>query len=76
MRAALVLVLLAGASLATASVARAVAGFTTPKKAAYCGFSEGEPPINLICWRPGDGLTLNMTRAGQPRRRVTALNRG
>jgi hypothetical protein len=72
--AVLLLCALIAASLATASVATAT--FRTPGKAAYCGVSEGEPPLSLICWRPGDGLTLSMTRAAFPRRRLSALNRG
>src|SRR6267143_954345 len=76
LRTVLLLAALAAASLATASAARAVADFTTPRKAAYCGVSEGEPPLGLICWRPIDGLTLDMTRAGRPRRRLSMLNRG
>ena len=65
---------LVAASLATASVGMAT--FRTPGKAAYCGVSEGEPPLGLICWRRADGLTLSMTRAGLPRKRLSALNRG
>jgi hypothetical protein len=63
-------------SLATASAATAVADFVTPGKAAYCGVSEGEPPLTLNCWRPRDGITLDMTRRGHPRWRVYSPNRG
>ena len=74
LKSAVLLCALVATSLATASVGMAT--FRTPGKAAYCGVSEGEPPLNLICWRPGDGLTLSMTRAGLTRRRLSALNRG
>ena len=74
LKSAVLLCALIVTSLATASVA--MAAFRTPHKAAYCGVSEGEPPLSLICWRPSDGLTLSMTRAGFPRRRLAALNRG
>ena len=74
LKSAVLLCALVATSLATASVGMVT--FRTPGKAAYCGVSEGEPPLNLICWRPGDGLTLSMTRAGLTRRRLSALNRG
>jgi hypothetical protein len=73
-RTVLVLGALVATSLATASVAEAT--FRTPGKAAYCGVSEGEPPLTLICWRPGDGLTLDMTRGNLPRRRLSTVNLG
>jgi hypothetical protein len=31
--------------------ASAVAILVTQNKMVYCGLSEGEPPIRLICWR-------------------------
>jgi hypothetical protein len=62
--------------LATASGATALADFVTPGKAAYCGVSEGEPPLTLICWRPRDGLTLDMTRRGRAHRSLYRPNRG
>ena len=74
LKSAVLLCALVAISLATASVGMVT--FRTPGKAAYCGVSEGEPPLKLICWRPGDGLTLSMTRAGLTRRRLSALNRG
>jgi hypothetical protein len=52
-------------ALAAASAAAAAAAFVTPAKAAYCGVSEGEPPFQLICWRPRDGLTLSTGRRGK-----------
>jgi len=62
--------------LVTAGNAAAVADFVTPGKAAYCGISEGEAPLRLICWRPKDGLTLDMGRRGRAQGRVHAANRG
>ena len=41
---------IATASLVRASVAGAAADFVTPRQAAGCGVSEGEPPFRLICW--------------------------
>jgi hypothetical protein len=76
MRAVVVIGALLVVSLATASAATAVAAFVTPGKAAYCGVSEGEPPLTLICWRPGDGITLDMTRWGHAHRRLYRPNRG
>jgi hypothetical protein len=76
MRAVVVIGALAFASLATASAATAVADFVTPRKAAYCGVSEGEPPLSLICWRPRDGITLDMTRRGRAHRSLYRPNRG
>jgi len=64
------------AGLATASAATAVADFVTPGKAAYCGASEGEAPLTLICWRPRDGITLDMTRRGRAHRTLYRPNRG
>ena len=66
----------AAAFLVWAGAASAVADFVTPRKAAYCGVSEGEPPLRLICWRPLDGLTLDMTRRGRVQRRLDSPNRG
>jgi hypothetical protein len=66
----------AAAFLVWAGAASAVADFVTPRKAAYCGVSEGEPPLRLICWRPLDGLTLDMTRRGRVQRRLYSPNRG
>jgi len=67
---------IATASLVRASVAGAAADFVTPRQAAGCGVSEGEPPFRLICWRRADGITLDMTRRGRPGRSVVELNRG
>ena len=64
------------AALTAASSAAAVASFVTPDRAAYCGVSEGEPPLHLICWRPADGLTLDMTKRGQAQKRLYRSNRG
>lgn len=63
-------------TLAAAPTALAVAAFVTPNRAAYCGVSEGEPPLRLICWRPGDGFTLDMRRLGRARGKPYARNRG
>jgi hypothetical protein len=76
MRAVVLIGALLVGSLATASAATAVADFVTPGRAAYCGVSEGEPPLTLICWRPRDGLTLDMTRRGHSHRRIYRPNRG
>ena len=45
-------------------------------KALYCGISEGEPPIKLICWRAKDGYTVSMTRLSRPTGRLYRPNRG
>jgi hypothetical protein len=45
-------------SFGLVSTAGAVADFATPGRAAYCGTSEGEPPIGLICWTPNHGFTV------------------
>jgi hypothetical protein len=71
-----VVITVAAAFLASAGYAAAVADFVTPRKAAYCGVSEGEPPLRLICWRPSDGLTLDMTGRARVQRRLYAPNRG
>ena len=71
-----VVITAAACALAAAGSAAAVADFVTPRKAAYCGVSEGEPPLRLICWRPLDGLTLDMTRRGRAQRRLYEPNRG
>jgi hypothetical protein len=64
------------AFMACTGYAAAVSDFVTPKKLAYCGVSEGEPPFHLICWRPSDGMTLWMRRLGPARKRIDAHNRG
>jgi hypothetical protein len=71
-----VVIAIAGASLAAASTAAAVSDFATSRGAAYCGASEGEPPLRLICWRPRDGLTLDMTRRGSVQIHLNKRNRG
>ena len=72
-----VVIIVAAAFLGSAASAVAVASFVTPRKAAYCGVSEGEVlPLRLICWRPLDGLTFDMTRRGRAQGRVHAPNRG
>src|SRR5437867_3476997 len=70
-----VIIIVLASLLVAAGTAAAVADFVTPRKAAYCGVSEGEPPLHLICWQ-SDGLTLDMTRRGQSKRRLYAPNRG
>jgi hypothetical protein len=62
--------------LAFAGTALAVAAFVTPGRAAYCGVSEGEPPLALICWTPNDGFTVAMTARGRPTKRYIAANKG
>ena len=76
MRRLFVVFALAAAALGVASSAAAVADFVTPARAAYCAISEGEPPIRLICWRPADGLTLDMNRNGSARKEIHRANRG
>jgi hypothetical protein len=57
----------AAAALSLVPSASALADLSTPDKALYCGISEGEPPIKLICWRAKDGYTVSMRRlSGQP----------
>lgn len=54
--------------LTLASSAFGLASFQTPGGAAYCGWSEGEPPEALICWTPNDGYTIGMFDWGRPTR--------
>jgi len=75
MRILLITLAMATAALTAASSAAAVAAFVTPHKAAYCGISEGEPPLSLICWRPADGLTLDMRRLGRAHNGIQSSNR-
>jgi hypothetical protein len=76
MKTILVVVTSCAVALAAASAAAAAAAFVTPAKAAYCGVSEGEPPVHLICWRALDGLTLAMGRQGKARQGIDRANRG
>ncbi len=62
-------------ALALPPAALAAASFRTPGGAVYCGESEGEPPLTLICWRPADGLTAWMTRLGRSSFRIDRRNR-
>ena len=71
----LVILAMATAALAAASSAAAVAAFVTPHRTAYCGISEGEAPLSLICWRPADGLTLEMRQIGRVQKRIHSSNR-
>jgi hypothetical protein len=66
---------LASALVGTASAA-AVAAFVTPARATYCGVSEGEPPVQLLCWRPSDGASFKMTARGAATKRFLVANRG
>jgi len=59
------LALVAAFALATPAVAAGVASFRTPGRAAYCGVSEGELPVALICWTPNDGFTTEMYARGR-----------
>jgi hypothetical protein len=72
----LTVLLMFAAALVAASSAAAVAAFVTPYKTAYCGVSEGEAPLRLICWRPVDGLTLDTGRQGRAQKRIDPANRG
>ncbi len=71
----LIILAIATGTLAAASSAAAAAAFVTPHKTAYCGISEGEAPLSLICWRPADGLTLDMRRLGRAQKRIHPSNR-
>ena len=64
------------AALTSVGSALAVASFVTPGKAVYCGLSEGEGPLHLICWRPADGLTFSIGRSGGAQRWINPRNRG
>jgi hypothetical protein len=66
----------AGAALSFVPSASAVADLSTADKALYCGISEGEPPIKLICWCAKDGYTVSMTRLSRPTGRLYRPNRG
>ena len=72
----LLLVAIIAAFLVTVADAAAVADFATPHTLAYCGVSQGEAPFRLICWRPADGLTLDMTTRGRAKSHLDRLNRG
>jgi hypothetical protein len=62
--------------LSVCGTARGVAAFATPGRAAYCGVSEGEPPISLICWTPNDGFTVSMLRVGRASKEYYRPNKG
>ena len=64
------------AALVVAGSALAVASFVTPGKVVYCGLSEGEGPLHLICWRPADGLTFRIGRFGRAQKWINRRNRG
>jgi hypothetical protein len=72
----LLIPVVAATLLASVEAAAAATDFSTPHRLAYCGVSEGEPPLHLVCWRPADGLTLNMTSGGRARGRLDRHNRG
>lgn len=57
-------------------LAHGYAAFRTPSEAAYCGLSEGEPPVTLTCWTPNDGFTTWMTVRGRSHKAYHADNRG
>jgi hypothetical protein len=63
-------------ALAFPATAIAVADFKTPRGAAYCGISHGEPPFHLTCWTPNDGFTVYMGARGRPRKTYDRANRG
>jgi hypothetical protein len=71
-----ILVALATFALALPATALGVAAFRTPKKAAYCGLTEGEGPSHLLCWTPNDGFTVDMGGRSQVRKRYISANRG
>jgi hypothetical protein len=74
MKLILLVALVAGTATIRAPAAQAV-DFRTPGKAAYCDFvPQGEiveggvphpPADDLFCWRPDDGLTMQMTARGR-----------
>jgi hypothetical protein len=76
MKIPLLAVATASAILACAGSALAVPSFVTPRKAVYCGLSEGEGPLHLICWRPADGLTFSVGRSGRAQKWINRRNRG
>jgi hypothetical protein len=65
-----------GTALVVCDDARAVVEFATPARAAYCGTSQGEPPISLICWTPADGFTVSMYRGGRASKEYHRPNKG
>jgi hypothetical protein len=74
MKSVLVVVFVVG--LALPAVAHAYAAFRTPGRVAYCGLSEGEPPISLICWTPGNGYSVSMFARGRASGHSSRPNRG
>ncbi len=62
MRIALLAVLVA---LAVPAVASAYAAFRTPGNRAYCGLTEGAPPVTLTCWHGGFGVSTWMLPTGK-----------
>jgi hypothetical protein len=72
----IVLPLVLLAALVFVSPALGYAAFRTPGEAAYCGISEGEGPLGLICWTPNDGFTVSMTLKGTVSKRYVNINRG
>ena len=72
----MILAALATFALALPATALGVAAFRTPKKAAYCGLTEGEGPSHLLCWTPNDGFTVDMGGRSQVRKRYISANRG
>jgi hypothetical protein len=69
-------VLWAAAGMDAPMIASGYAEFRTPGEAAYCGRSEGEAPVTLICWTPNDGFTVSMSVRGSARKRYAVGNRG
>jgi hypothetical protein len=75
-------VLVLSVAIAIASVttlvptASAVADSRTPGGAAYCGVTEGEPPVALICWTPNDGFTVAMRERGRATKQYNTSNVG
>ena len=64
------------AALAAVPSASAVSAFVTVHRAVYCGVTEGEPPYKLLCWRPVDGLTVEMRARGRAWKWIHGRNRG
>jgi hypothetical protein len=76
MRRFLVLFVALTAAFICVGSALAVASFVTPGRRVYCGLSEGEGPLYLICWQPADGLTVEVHRSGRAEKWINPQNRG
>jgi len=73
---ALLSALAAGALVASPASAGDGAVFRTPGEAAYCTFALTYPPLQVVCWTPNDGFTVQMTMSGRPHKYYEPWNRG